>query len=936
MQERASRQDLVVPPKGVSAASLVIGAMLCGLAGFAVVWVAGIGRTVPVTNMPTPVVTNGNPPKPATSTSDRLAENPMAEPPTGTRFSSESPDYDPAVQPATTFATASTSRFSGQPVAFEEPADPAVASGDAKATETLDQPSTALSRFSNKQFSPPALTPPAVPSPAAEQTEQNAEPTAAKPQGTPAPSAADVTKPDAAGSAATKPEQEQTPAEHAAAAEETATSPADLTSNAPTPSETAALLAEDLLVADSLAAGAATAEAAKTLTTSALPAAPATGETTATNPNSQKMASAVPASKPDATAPPKAVATPAAEQPAETAAAATTVNDEALLAAPTARSATSTETVASSTPPEPAATMAAPKTPQARPDELVDTSPTTPKPAEAAPLNQPPQPLAADRRAAPLTAGVNPFALPSPTKTPANSSLQNTGVAMPFAAAPAIGKSSTAEPASTPPAQLTPPPALPTAGTTGQGRPGVPQLEGVQTPQLTIEKSGPRDLQVGKPARFEVTIRNVGAATAYDTVLSDAVPFGTTLMTTIPPASPAGPHEPSGTLSWAIGELKPGQEARVAMEVMPQQEGEVGSVASVRFRADATVRSRVTKPALAIVAEPLTPTLIGKPMTVALTLTNPGTGTATGVVVEGLLPEAVSHPAGREVEFDVGQLEPGEAKQITLVLQTVTPGVHEVILGARADGDVEVTQKLRAEITAPTLELAADIPSRRYLQRPATCTIRMSNTGTAPALAVELAAQLPAGVKFVRANNAGYYDERTHRVLWSLEELPAGEVGAVELVVMPTTLGPQPLVVATRNPAGLADQLSHTIEVEGLAALSFEVTDSEDPIELGGMTEYVVRVVNEGTKAATNVALVAKLLGDLEPVTAQGPVPFEVENLQVAFDPLASLAPADEAVFRVRVRGQKPGNQRVQFLLQSDDLETPLTSEELTHVYADR
>ncbi|NBP80259.1 hypothetical protein EBU58_05985, partial [bacterium] len=112
MQERASRQDLVVPPKGVSAASLVIGAMLCGLAGFAVVWVAGIGRTVPATTMPAPVVTTGNPPKPATSTPDRLAESPMAEPPTGTRFSSESPDYDQAVQPATTFATASTSRFS--------------------------------------------------------------------------------------------------------------------------------------------------------------------------------------------------------------------------------------------------------------------------------------------------------------------------------------------------------------------------------------------------------------------------------------------------------------------------------------------------------------------------------------------------------------------------------------------------------------------------------------------------------------------------------------------------------------------------------------------------------------------------------------------------------------------------------------------------------
>jgi hypothetical protein len=306
------------------------------------------------------------------------------------------------------------------------------------------------------------------------------------------------------------------------------------------------------------------------------------------------------------------------------------------------------------------------------------------------------------------------------------------------------------------------------------------------------------------------------------------------------------------------------------------------------------------------------------------------------VVVEGLLPEAVSHPAGREVEFDVGRLEPGASRSITLVLTTVTPGVHEIRLAARADGGIEVARRLRAEITAPMLELAADIPSRRYLQRPATCKLKMTNTGTAPALAVELAAQLPTGMKFVRANNAGYYDERTHRVLWSLEELPAGEDGTVELVVMPTTLGPQAIVAAARNPAGLADQLTHTIEVEGLAALSFEVVDSEDPIEIGGLTEYVVRVTNQGTKAATNVELAANLLGDLEPIDAKGPVPFGVENLLVSFDPLATLAPADEAVFRIQVRGRRPGNQRVQFMLKSDDLKTPLTAEEMTHVYSDR
>jgi len=255
---------------------------------------------------------------------------------------------------------------------------------------------------------------------------------------------------------------------------------------------------------------------------------------------------------------------------------------------------------------------------------------------------------------------------------------------------------------------------------------------------------------------------------------------------------------------------------------------------------------------------------------------------------------------------------------------------------ARADGGLEVEEFIKLEVTAPTLELAIDMPVRRFLQRTATCEIAMVNAGTATARAVELAAQLPPGMKFVRANNAGWHDERTHRVLWNLEELPHGETGLVEVVVMPVDLGPQKIVAAARSADGLAAQAEHVCEVEGLAALSFEVTDSEDPIEVEGLTEYVIRVGNQGTKPATGVRLAATLLGDLEPVDARGPAGHRVENHVVLFEPLASLAPAEDAIYRVRVRGRSAGDQRVQIQLMSADQPAPITKEEVTRVYSDR
>ena len=510
--------------------------------------------------------------------------------------------------------------------------------------------------------------------------------------------------------------------------------------------------------------------------------------------------------------------------------------------------------------------------------------------------------------------------------------LHNTAAAVPFASAPPM-----VPPAATV-APVGPPTSTADGGATGQGRPGPMQIEGVQTPQVSVEKRGPREVQVGKTARYEILVRNVGTATAHDVMLRDSVPYGTSLVATSPPASPmtaASGSGPTGDIVWMLGTLPPGGQARVAMDVMPMVEGDVGSVASVTFRADASARSRATKPDLRIDAVPPKPVLIGRDIQMPITITNPGTGVATGVVLEGMLPEGVTHASGRELEFDVGQLKPGESRTIDLKLATTFPGVHAARLTARADGRIEVEHSLRLEITAPTLELSAEMPSRRYLQRPATCVISMANAGTAPAKGIELAAQLPAGLKFVRANNAGYYEERTHRVLWSLEELPAAEIGSVEVVVMPIDLGPQKIVAAARTADGLSDQVAHTVEVEGLAALMFDVTDSEDPIEIAGTTEYVIRVGNQGTKSASGVRLTATLLGDLEPVDARGPAAHRTDNLTISFEPLARLSPAEEAVFKIRVRGTREGDQRVQVQLTSDDHPSPITKEEITRVYAD-
>jgi len=575
----------------------------------------------------------------------------------------------------------------------------------------------------------------------------------------------------------------------------------------------------------------------------------------------------------------------------------------------------------------PAAEAAPPAAPQP------ETSPA-PQPFAAAPAAIP----AAPPRSEPPAVSP-PVPLPPPQQSSADSrqprpAAPAAGV-LPYAAAPPLVGGASAPPArGDADRQMN-------AGIAGDGpgRPGPMQLEGVQSPQLSVEKRGPREVQVGKPARYEILVRNGGGVAARDVTLRDAVPQGTALIATSPPATPivtAGGGQADGELLWQLGELAPGAQVRIVVEVMPQVEGEIGSVASVSCRADASVRSRSTKPDLQIEVSQPQAVRIGGDLQLSVRVANPGSGIATGVVLEGFLPENVSHRAGRELEFDVGQLKPGESRTIDLVLGSRGPGIHQARFAARADGGIEVERPVRLEVTAPTLDVEIDMPVRRFLQRQVTCSISMVNAGTAAARTVELAAQLPPGMKFVRANNAGWHDDRTHRVLWNLEELPAGGTGTVEVVLMPVALGPQKIAASARSTDGVGHQMAHTCEVEGLAALFFEVADSEDPIEVDGATDYVIKVGNQGTKPATGVRISAALLGDLEPVEARAPVQYRIENRGIVFEPLAKLAPSEEAVFRIRVKGLRAGDQRVQVQVVSEDHPTPITKEEITRVYDDR
>ncbi len=466
----------------------------------------------------------------------------------------------------------------------------------------------------------------------------------------------------------------------------------------------------------------------------------------------------------------------------------------------------------------------------------------------------------------------------------------------------------------------------------GTGKPGAKHIDGPQAPQLTIQKTAPPEIQVGRPATFQIRLKNTGPVLAQAVELRDVVPKGTRLIGTSPRANPGV----RGELVWQLGSLKPGDEVAVEVQLMPIEEGPIGSVATVSFSAEASATTIATKPQLALKLVAPAKVLIGEELTLAITITNTGSGIARKVIIDERVPPGLQHASGPELEYEVGDLKPGESKQLDLKVTAVQPGPVTNVLVARADVNVKTEDRWDLEVLSPQLELGVEGPKRRFLDREASYVVSVSNPGTAPAKQVELTAQLPPGLKFVRANNSGQYDDATRSVHWLLQELPVKETGTVEVVTIPVNIGQERLLVRGAAERGIAAQKEHPVIIDGIAAVMFEVADTRDPVEVNGETNYEIRVLNQGSKESTNVQITVALPPDLRVVAAEGPTRRIGDGNQVAFEPLPRLAAKADTTYRVRVQGLKPGDQRVRVQLLTDEIRTPITKEESTRVYSDQ
>lgn len=217
--------------------------------------------------------------------------------------------------------------------------------------------------------------------------------------------------------------------------------------------------------------------------------------------------------------------------------------------------------------------------------------------------------------------------------------------------------------------------------------------------RMSMQKVGPLQSIVGKPAEFKITLNNVGDGDATGVRVRDTIPAGMSYAS----SSPAGRYEANErAVYWELGTLQPGAGTTLGVTVVGDAKGEQCNQARVEAGGgvSGTARSCTVVEGAAeltarVAASP-DPVEVGFATTYTIEVQNEGSDTARNIVVRARIPQGlvyltasgptVARVAGNEVSFDpLAALPPDSGMPYRLVARALRPGAHAFEVQLSAD-----------------------------------------------------------------------------------------------------------------------------------------------------------------------------------------------------------------------------------------------------------
>ncbi len=484
------------------------------------------------------------------------------------------------------------------------------------------------------------------------------------------------------------------------------------------------------------------------------------------------------------------------------------------------------------------------------------------------------------------------------------------------------------------PATVAPPaegPVAATAPTTSEPNEPAVSVRKKDPALVKIDKAMPEQVELDKPFTYTVILTSITTAQVPNVVVTETLSAGFHFQEATPE-----PRVDGNRLIWEIDSLWPNATRQITITGVPTMLSDLRhhtDVVTQCDQADALVRVVQPRLELAITDAPAR-VAMGEPIPVVLVVSNPGTGVVEKVRVTSLLPTGIKTLDGQtELTFDADRLKAGESREFRMDVYADAPGSYAMGGRATSVGGLEAeAMGVTTLVQQPTLKLVKTGPGAQYVGRMVTYDMTVTNTGEVAALDTVIEEALPRGISSIKAS-AGARILRGTKLVWDLGTLDPGVSRTVRVSYTPSIEGVLASnAIATAKYAEPATASAETT-LTGIPAVTMEVVDLEDPIELGQRCTYQITVENQGTATATNVTVVCDVEKSVKYVYSTGATVGTEKGSRIVFAPVETLAPGAKAVWRVVVTAEQPGDSLFKVTLTTDQLGRAVEKSEATRIF---
>ena len=461
---------------------------------------------------------------------------------------------------------------------------------------------------------------------------------------------------------------------------------------------------------------------------------------------------------------------------------------------------------------------------------------------------------------------------------------------------------------------------------------------GPQKPELRLEKRMPAGAQVGQEYVYKIVVQNVGKSTARKVVVEDFAPAGSRLEGTSPPSV----RLRSGAIQFSLNDLPPNSESILQIKIVPETTGKIGSVATVSFAAEVAADIQVAAaPQLRVELVPAErEVVVGEKAHVKYRVTNIGGSLARGVVLRTVVPQTLNHPVANDLEYEIGELQPGRSKDVELALQAVSAGPSPLQAMAMLNGAALHECKGELLVIRSRLDVERDGPASRLVNSPAVFTNRVRNVTNQPMQNVLITEKVPQGLELVGKPDLGRWNPQTREITWLIPRLGPQEVVTLNSNLVGTQTGTLRSTVTVTDALKNRAEYTADLKLTGFSALEVEKQlRGQTTVQVGEQVSMRFVVKNHGSAPAERVEATIEVPAEMELVGAEGPGKIrarQVGNL-VHFEAVRTVPVNGETIFDVAFTAKADGDSRVKFSVLADDVTTEISRSEqvrITGAYA--